>query len=200
MHLKRRLRCIVFLYSSRPEPANASARCLENHFTLRLSAETTSSMYCVVIFHYANDSERQRAMIEKSFHSLTCVWKEIFDVMCLCNQADQSQWTPARDDWQKHISSRHAPKKVVSMLCCNTQAGQSQWTPARDDCKNIWHPDMHLERRLQCIVFLHSSGPKTVNASARWMGKRIRSCYALETTSSMYCVLFTFRPITMISA
>ena len=165
MHLKRRLRCVVFLYSSRPEPANASARCLENHFTLRHSAETPSSMYCVVIFHYANDSERQRAMIGKPYHILACAWEEIFDVMCVYNHAHQSQRTPARDDW-----------------------------------KNTSHPDMHLERRRQRIVLLHSNRPKTVNASARWMETRIASCYALETTSSMYCVLFTFRPVTSISA
>ena len=66
MHLERRLRCIVFLYSSRPEPANASARCLDNHITLRHTLETPSSMYCVVISHYANASERQRAMIGKN--------------------------------------------------------------------------------------------------------------------------------------
>ena len=77
---------------------------------------------------------------------------------------------------------------VFDVLSFYIQPGQSQRTPATDDWKNISHANMHLKRRLRCIVFLHSTGPKPVNASDRRLENNITCKHALETTSSMYCV------------
>ena len=60
-------------------------------------------MCCVFIFKRAKASERQRAMIGKTYHIQTCTWNDVCNVLCFYNQAGQSQWTPARDDW-KNIS------------------------------------------------------------------------------------------------
>ena len=45
MHRKTHLQCIMFLYSSRTKPVNASAHWFEKPITSRHALETTSAMY-----------------------------------------------------------------------------------------------------------------------------------------------------------
>ncbi len=114
-------------------------------------------MYCVFIFKRAKASERQRAMIGKTYHIQTCTWNDVCNVLYFYNQAGQSQWTPARDDW-----------------------------------KNISHPDMHLKRRLRCIVFYMHFDQTTANASERSVFKIAIWEHALFWHSSWYMICNDF--------
>ena len=195
MHLKRRLRCIVFLHAtgqSQSMPARTYCRKIshpEMHLKPRLQY-----IYC---FLYST----QPKPVSASAHIQKWPWNDVFYVLCFILNEGKANERQRALTVKK--TSRNAFASTSPMYCVFIfRRDQSQWTSARTFFRNITSPNAlettssmvrvlifnsgkaselqralivkwyniqkcTWKRRLRCVAaFLYSIRPKPVNASA----------------------------------